>query len=541
MVNTGDLRLPVDAEQWGNVMVYVKDAEVVNNNPQFELFAVDDGTGSVLVDDDSDSLEAYYDENPIPPVGSIADSIRGWIYHHYGSYTDSTTYKIEPLYKNDIKWGSGPPTISNVERSVAIPTPTNEVVVTADIKTNLNISEAMLYFDVSKDGSSSGYMAVSMSHTEGTLYEGAIPEQAEGSFVSYFIQAKDDQEQTSVLPADTSVQNFCYKVTDGNLSISDIQYTPWSIADSPFEGYPASVTGVVTVDTSASNMYEAYSIQDAEGAWNGLFVFGIGADLERGDEITVSGTVTDYNADWHFKWDNNTVILAEEYDVISSGNSIDPVDVSTIDLNNDEETAESYEGVLVGIHNATLTSLNSYDASFDDGSGECLIDGDFMLAADQDENSTFYINSDDDFLVAFGDTVYPGEQVDMIQGVFTYSFGSYKIEVRDADDFGSVVGVDKDFTPVPLSYNLKQNFPNPFNPSTNIYFEIPKTEAVKIIVYNVLGQKVWTLVNDTYMAGRHIVNWNGLNDFGERVPSGVYIYRIKAGSFIASQKMLMVK
>ena len=202
---------------------------------------------------------------------------------------------------------------------------------------------------------------------------------------------------------------------------------------------------------------------------------------------------------------------------------------------------ELYECVLVELTNPVLVRFNSYDATFDDGSGPCLVDGDFMLSRDQDANTTFYVNDTDGYLVAFGDTLYPGDKVDNIRGIFTFSFGSYKIELRNGNDFGSYVGVDHNIKARPLTYRLDQNFPNPFNPETRIYFEIPQMHQVKVAIYNVLGQKVRLLTNDQFNAGNHVINWDGRDDNGNIVPTGVYVYRIKAGSFIASKKMLLMK
>ncbi|MBC8182275.1 T9SS type A sorting domain-containing protein [candidate division KSB1 bacterium] len=527
LVNTGDIRLPVTAEQWGTCLVYVKDATAVDINPTpYELFAVDDGTGSLLIDDDSDSLSNY----PDPPTGTIADSIRGWIYHHYGSYADSTTYVLEPLYPSDIVWGAGPPAISNYMRGTGIPTPSDAVTVSVDVATNLTIAETAVHYKVG-DGA---YTKIVMNNTEGDTYSGDIPAQAAGSFVNYFITTTDVQGQSTMTPPDTSKLNYCYPVTDGTLSIADIQYTPWELADSPFEGVNVEITGIVTTDTAANNNYDTYVIQDAEGPLNGIFTFGINANLNRGDEITVYGTVTDYNADWHYKWDNNTTILVDSFKAVSSGNAMDAVPVLTGDLNGESEAVESYEGTSVRIENATLMSINSYDATFDDGSGTCLVDDDMISA-------NFFTNKSEGYLYAFGDTLRPGDKVDMIQGVFLFSFGTYKIEVRDVNDYGSSVGVDANFVRIPLSYKLEQNFPNPFNPETRIYFEIPDAQQVKVVIYNMLGQKVRTLINDGFNPGFHVINWDGCDDSGNIVPTGIYIYRIKAGSFIASKKMMMMK
>jgi hypothetical protein len=94
---------------------------------------------------------------------------------------------------------------------------------------------------------------------------------------------------------------------------------------------------------------------------------------------------------------------------------------------------------------------------------------------------------------------------------------------------------------LPKSIELSQNYPNPFNPSTTIRFGLPEEGKVKLVVYNVLGQKVKELLNETRGAGRHEVKWNGRNDSGQQVASGLYIYRIETAKGAASKKMLLIK
>ncbi|MBC8192591.1 MAG: T9SS type A sorting domain-containing protein [Candidatus Marinimicrobia bacterium] len=109
VVTTGDLRWPTTAEQWGNVIVTVENATIIENDPTlFDMLSIDDGSGSVLVDDDSRFFRDWTQGYPgpavyiQPPAGSIYDEVRGWVYHHYGSYADSTTYKLVPLYQSDM-------------------------------------------------------------------------------------------------------------------------------------------------------------------------------------------------------------------------------------------------------------------------------------------------------------------------------------------------------------------------------------------------------------------------------------------------------
>ncbi len=91
------------------------------------------------------------------------------------------------------------------------------------------------------------------------------------------------------------------------------------------------------------------------------------------------------------------------------------------------------------------------------------------------------------------------------------------------------------------TFELKQNYPNPFNPSTTINFRLPSDERVVLKVYNSRGQLVKTLIDRNYSSGSHSVSWDGTNDRGKSVASGVYIYRIKAGKYSKSVKMNLVR
>jgi len=94
---------------------------------------------------------------------------------------------------------------------------------------------------------------------------------------------------------------------------------------------------------------------------------------------------------------------------------------------------------------------------------------------------------------------------------------------------------------IPLKYNLSQNYPNPFNPSTTIRYEIPKISYVTITVFNLLGEKIRTLVDTEKQAGRYSVLWNGENEAGRKVPSGLYFYQLQSGEFSWTHKMLLTK
>ncbi len=94
---------------------------------------------------------------------------------------------------------------------------------------------------------------------------------------------------------------------------------------------------------------------------------------------------------------------------------------------------------------------------------------------------------------------------------------------------------------LPTAYRLKANYPNPFNPSTTIEYQLAKAGQTTLIVYNSLGQQVRTLVNGLRTAGQHSTTWDGRDDFGKEVSSGVYILRMQSGQFARSQRMTLLR
>jgi hypothetical protein len=102
------------------------------------------------------------------------------------------------------------------------------------------------------------------------------------------------------------------------------------------------------------------------------------------------------------------------------------------------------------------------------------------------------------------------------------------------------LGVD-DIVLLPDVFALRQNYPNPFNPVTTIAYDIPEISNVRIDMYNILGQKVRTLVNGTHQPGMYHVRWNGTNDLGNLMASGMYFYRISSEEFISVKKLVLMK
>ena len=93
----------------------------------------------------------------------------------------------------------------------------------------------------------------------------------------------------------------------------------------------------------------------------------------------------------------------------------------------------------------------------------------------------------------------------------------------------------------PEKFGLYNNYPNPFNPVTNIRFSLPATTMVKLNIYNITGQLVKTLVHSRKPAGEHFISWDGTNELGNKIPSGLYFYSLLSNDFNETKQMLLLK
>ena len=100
---------------------------------------------------------------------------------------------------------------------------------------------------------------------------------------------------------------------------------------------------------------------------------------------------------------------------------------------------------------------------------------------------------------------------------------------------------DEDRNGLPSDYHLSQCYPNPFNPETIIDYTLPRRSNVTIEIFNILGQKVKTLIDDIKPAGEYQVTWNGTDSNNQKVSTGLYFYRFQAGEIIDTRKMLLLK
>jgi hypothetical protein len=165
-------------------------------------------------------------------------------------------------------------------------------------------------------------------------------------------------------------------------------------------------------------------------------------------------------------------------------------------------------------------------------------------------NVTFTVDGTDEYTFAIEDA--PNGVGSQISGQFVggYAPGDHKVEVVDCGLSWTVncqspdaldLTLENDLVGLPVATELRGNYPNPFNPSTTISYALAADSYVTLKVYNTLGQEVATLVDGFQTAGYLTATWNGRNDFGSTVSSGIYIYRLTAGDVVQSAKMMFTK
>ena len=188
-----------------------------------------------------------------------------------------------------------------------------------------------------------------------------------------------------------------------------------------------------------------------------------------------------------------------------------------------DETGAVVEGATVtGTFSGDLTGTDTQDT---DANGNALLVSDVFSTRPMDQ------------FICVDDVTHPTLTYDPAQNADAgFACTSEAASERYADG-----EIQKSIDGVPTEFALHRNYPNPFNPTTTISFELPQASTVQLEVFDMMGRKVATLVDGELAAGIHQAQWNARSDAGAKVASGVYLYRITAGEFTSVQNMLLLK
>ncbi len=260
-------------------------------------------------------------------------------------------------------------------------------------------------------------------------------------------------------------------------------------------------------------------------------------------------------------------------DVTASGNNQFGVNaqvsksynVSSLQKNKPTQIVLGANNVLIDIPGDNISSGGYYLASLSDQPETYNISDKGRIIDDNRIRFDRIINLDGNAIVEDGISIsipYSDEWTESIKGkyadfketnigIYEYRDGQWSyiggegsqgtVEAK-TDAYGSLaVFYNAEHQTLPRKFALYKNYPNPFNPRTTIRFELAKTATVKLSIYNMLGQKIKTLVDGTIEAGYQKAVWNGTNESGQAVSSGLYLYSLESGNKRLTQKMLLVK
>ena len=152
------------------------------------------------------------------------------------------------------------------------------------------------------------------------------------------------------------------------------------------------------------------------------------------------------------------------------------------------------------------------------------------------------MNNTDIHLISYTINIDAGEQ---LRWVLTSNDEGKEYELNDSGEIvvsGDATGFTLNKIPgIPFTYSVSQNYPNPFNPVTHLQFEVGDQVSVRLIIYDLLGSVVRTFEEKEYNPGKYTINWDGKDNLGNYISSGIYVYRITAGDFVDHKKMTLIR
>ena len=279
-------------------------------------------------------------------------------------------------------------------------------------------------------------------------------------------------------------------------------------------GREVAIRGTVISPNFSSNCQ--YFISDGSG---GIQVFSsdFNIQLSVGDSVFVSGQLTQFKGLSELAVD--TVARFQNLGT----HSVDTLQATLTDI------GESLEGRLIVVDNLTIVNPNDWPAEGQNGTKVTVSDG---------QNSIkLYIDKDTDL----DGWTPPAGKFRLVAIVDQYTSSSpandgYELRPRSQSDFIPATGLGQSTFSAPLRFDLKPCYPNPFNPQTTIEYQIAKTSRVLLRVFDARGRMVRELKNGVQNAGTYKIRFNGTN-----LSSGVYLVRLKAGDFMQTQKIILLK
>ncbi len=557
-VSTSDINMSIGPDgavqvNWDNISDYranfvrfegvtVMNRDFANDRPNIR-FSSDGGTTSVNTyetslryrNDRSNYNPEFNvrDDDYIPPAIGASINIQGFLTYPGVAGSDpfsfavpfGTLLALNPMEDSDLVVVESPPSVTDIGRPTGVPG-ANPIAISADVTPDptRTITGVVLKYFLSSDATTT--LTLNETSSSGLTHNFLIPPAPDGDFVTYWIEATDSESAVTVSAS------LNYRVLLNGLDdISDIQLTINSgEGPSPFDDVSDFMNIQATVTTS-EDVSGFLAVQDGTGPWSGIVLERTdelnALDLLPGDVINIlGGTVREIRGPDRFDRSGDvTGIEDPTIGVVSRGGTPMPYLAMTTDVLQDEDVAEGFESMILRFDNVTVITPQA-DAPNDFG--------EFRIGSAGDDVGVRVDDQSDSFSSSFNDGLNVGDNMAFIQGLWSDTFGNMKLMPESLDDVGVIT--DTEENELPGQFVLHQNFPNPFNPTTSIRFDIARTGHVKLEVFDIIGRRVMTLVDGERSVGVHIVSFDA-----RRLSSGVYMYRMVSGSNVHTKRMLLLK
>jgi FlgD Ig-like domain len=433
--------------------------------------------------------------------------------------------------------GDTVPVIDQINCANWVPMAADPIVVSAEIVDDSAVSYATLYYRDSDGEVGGSWNPLAMSNTGGDTYTGTIPGGHMDSQVDFYIKAVDDAAQVTTNPG--AAPDVFYSVAVGITPIYDMQYAHPDSSNQAgaYNGKFLNIRGIVIAGTGQVGAPSRFIIQEEEKnpatksyAYGGAFVYEGTSTYAyyQGDMVEIGGIGNEYN--------NLTQILphnANAVNLLSFGNDLpEPSRVTTNELADDSmhevdgtgRRGEAWESVWVKTFPAAVLDTLGY--------------GDFIIS---DTNARL-----DSLVVApyAGTLLYEPMNGDILKitSYMTYDYGDYVIVPISDANIDVTILTDVDTPTVQKVGGFRSIAPNPFNPVTTIKFAVNSDNLVQLNVYNLRGEKIRTLVQETLPTNEYSFVWDGKSDNGENVSSGQYFARLRIGKEVVQvRKMSLIK
>ena len=515
---------PVTGEPYEHVYIELQNVTVVNRSEWTTgrwNWSVKDANGLVLDirdfsghfrgDANTDSTIKDQASWQPPAEGSKLEYIRGVIVQD-----NRTGYQLAPLMPTDIGLGDVvPPTVTSITTTPNVPTSDDDITVGATITDDVTVASVKVNYAVGIDNDK--FTTLDAANVNGDDWEATIPKQADGSLIKIYLEAIDNDGNSTFSPDETGMSIIVKVINGGLRRISDIQETPLANGESLYKDKRLTELVITGVAMATDNYLGLTSIQDGTDPHSGILIQTQAGDglsqLKRGDLLTITeATVVE---SFGVTYLSNITYTRQD------GNTLyDPIKNASIDsFQSNTEYAESYEGMLLEWENMVVANNVPDSPNFY---------GEFTFAKEIGQE-TPQLRVDDispwieqNFA---NDSLENGQELDYIRGVMFYSFGNYKLLPRDKND------IDGYFTRYPKSideinrYINLQVFPNPANDQLNISFELkPGDDNVRIEILDLTGK---TVIRENVSGSRVALDVANLE-------SGAYVLRVNSDQISTS-------